>query len=101
MTFRLEALRAGRGDALLLHWGDPPRFAIVDGGPEDIYDQSLRPRLEALRATAGRAEEEALEAQLAMVSHTDEDHILGLLDLTDAMLARQASGSPAQLRILR
>jgi hypothetical protein len=101
MIFTLEALRAQHGDALLLHWGDPaaPQFAIIDGGPPGTYKESLAPRIDKLRATAGVADDVAIEAQLAMVSHIDADHIAGLIDLTKAMIRRDSDGKPAQLRI--
>jgi hypothetical protein len=101
MIFTLEALRAQHGDSLLLHWGDPadPQFAIIDGGPPGTYRESLAPRIEKLRETSGVAEDVAIEAQLAMVSHIDADHIAGLIDLTKAMIRRNSDSKPAQLRI--
>jgi hypothetical protein len=81
MIFSLEALDAAAGDSLLLHYGEPDnrRVMLIDGGPTGNYKQRLRSRLEQLRQelSAGRP----LPLQLVMVSHIDDDHIAGVLDL--------------------
>ncbi len=79
--FTLEALDAAHGDALLLHYGpvDQPRLIVIDGGPRGIYKKSLAPRLQAIRAARGGG---SLEIRMVMVSHIDDDHITGVLDLT-------------------
>jgi hypothetical protein len=86
MIFSLEALEAGQGDALLLHYGstDKPLVAVIDGGPGGIYKRSLRPRLEQLRAA--RNPGGPLELELLAVSHIDDDHIRGVLDLTAQLM---------------
>ena len=78
MAFTLEALEAKHGDALLLHWGDD-RLIVIDGGPSGVFTQTLKPRLEAIRAERGV---DTLPIRLLMVSHIDDDHIHGVLDLT-------------------
>lgn len=86
MLFTLEALQAHEGDSLLLHYGDPgdPRLVLIDGGPRNTWPGS-RARLDALReARAGAGAK--LPIRLVMVSHIDDDHIQGILDLTDALL---------------
>src|SRR4051794_21736003 len=88
MVFSLEALAAFHGDALLLHYGDSahPQTVLIDGGPGQTYHTALRPRLRALRqqlVDAGAlAAGEPLPLALAMVSHIDDDHIGGMLALT-------------------
>jgi hypothetical protein len=92
MLFTLEALEAAHGDALLLHYGtiEKPRLIIVDGGPAGTYAKSLGPRLEQLRS--GRSPGGSLKVRLAMVSHIDDDHIQGLLDLTDDLIEQAEQG---------
>ncbi len=95
MLFSLEALQAKRGDALLIHVGDPadPTLLVVDGGWRGVYRKTLKPRLEALRAA--RAPDDALPIRLLMVSHIDSDHIQGVLDLTGELdAAREANENP-------
>ena len=83
-VFTLEALQAAHGDALLLHYGtlDNPRLIVIDGGPAGVYKASLDPRLKAIHAARGGA---VLEIRMLMVSHIDDDHITGVLDLTKAL----------------
>jgi beta-lactamase superfamily II metal-dependent hydrolase len=98
VVFTLEALQAFHGDSLLVHVGD--RLILVDGGPVNTYAQSLRPRLEQLRAA--RAPGGVLNIDLAMVSHIDADHILGLTDLGREMveLADDHQPQPYDIRTL-
>jgi ribonuclease BN (tRNA processing enzyme) len=79
----LEALRAKHGDALLLHHGTEakPRLIVIDGGPPGVYPDALKPRLEQLRKQQKLADTKPLEIDLLMVSHIDEDHIAGVLEL--------------------
>lgn len=95
--FSLEAVYAGKGDALILHFGDPgePRWMLIDGGHRGVYDGFLRPRLEQIRlSNPGRLDSDhRLPLELLMVSHADEDHLLGVLDLT-ANLLDEDSGQP-------
>lgn len=80
--FALEAIKAKHGDCLLLHWGTDvdPKIALIDGGPNRVYPDFLKPRLVQLAAQRGRPR---LKLDLTMVSHIDEDHIAGLLDLAE------------------
>ena len=78
MAFTLEALQAKHGDALLLHWGDD-RLAVIDGGPSGVFRASVRPRLEAIQQ---ERDVKTLPIRLLMVSHIDDDHIHGVLDMT-------------------
>jgi hypothetical protein len=89
MIFTLEALEAKHGDSLLLHYGTKkaPKLIVIDGGPVGVFDQSLRPRLEQLREK--RTPGASLPVRLLMVSHIDDDHIRGVLDLTDLLLEQR------------
>jgi hypothetical protein len=96
MIFTLEALEAKHGDALLLHWGpkDDPMLAVLDGGPAGTYRASVRPRLEQLRDS--RAPDDTLRLDFVIVSHIDDDHIHGILDLTKELVAAADDpGEPA------
>lgn len=83
-VFTLEALEAQHGDALILHYGKTaaPKFIVIDGGPPKTYERTFRPRLDAIRKKLG---EGPLEIRMLMVSHIDDDHITGVLDLTAAL----------------
>jgi hypothetical protein len=99
----LEALRAKYGDALLLHSGDEddPQLVVIDGGPPGVYNDALRPRLEELREERGLEEGTPLDIALMMVSHIDEDHIAGILQLVGKLKDLQASGEPRPWKIRR
>lgn len=90
MFFSLEVRRAHQGDCLLLHFGSKskPRLAMIDGGPGGVYAEHLRPRLIELRKARRLGSAEPLPVDLLMVSHVDDDHIRGVLDLT-----RELTGS--------
>jgi beta-lactamase superfamily II metal-dependent hydrolase len=83
--FSLEALEARHGDALILHWGTQaaPKTLVIDGGPPGVWDRSLRPRLEELRQERGDGG--ALLVELLMVSHIDDDHIAGVIELLEEL----------------
>jgi hypothetical protein len=89
MIFSLEALQAFHGDALLLHAGsaDAPLLLLIDAGPSGTWETSLQPRLEELRAE--RAGDGTLRIDLAMVSHIDDDHVHGMVDLAGELVTEQ------------
>jgi hypothetical protein len=99
----LEALRARYGDALILQSGSKakPQLAVIDGGPPGVYSDALRPRLDALRAERGLDDRTPLDVGLMMVSHIDDDHVSGLLELTQKLNDRRESGQPLPWKIRR
>ncbi len=99
-VFSLEALSAKQGDCLLLHWGEDEsgRLALIDGGPSGVYDHWLSPRLKEL---AGERRNGPLGLELVLVSHIDDDHIHGVLELFDACAEAKEDESPAPYAIDR
>jgi hypothetical protein len=83
MLFSLEAVFARKGDALILHYGNPaaPNMIVIDGGPGGVYTEFLKPRLNEIRAELGTPEEDPLPLEMVMVSHIDDDHINGVIEL--------------------
>ena len=100
-VFTLEVRRARKGDCLLLHYGskDDPGLGLIDGGPSNIYKPHLKPRLNQIRKTRGLASDAPLPVDFLMVSHIDDDHIKGVLDLTKELLEAKAAHQPLALRI--
>ncbi len=86
--FKMRVLQAQFGDCYLLEYGSAaaPRFLLVDGGPPDTFDLHLEPELAAIAAQGGRLD-------LAMLSHVDNDHAIGLLDLVARLRADAAAGT--------
>jgi hypothetical protein len=97
--FTLEALEAAEGDSLLLHYGskERPRLIVIDGGPKDIFKKSLSPRLKAIRQARGGG---SLEVRMIMVSHIDGDHITGVIDLANELVAATDAGDELPYDIL-
>ncbi|HEX2780836.1 MAG TPA: hypothetical protein VHM30_15150 [Gemmatimonadaceae bacterium] len=95
MLFTLEALEAAYGDCLLLHYGTPdnPRTIVIDGGPSGIYKTRLEPRLLELKQSRV-GDDSPLPLALVAVSHVDEDHIKGILELTAEMRRAKEDGDP-------
>jgi hypothetical protein len=89
VIFSLEALNAQQGDCFLLHFGTAkqPRMIVIDGGPQGVFDASLKPKLDEIRKQRGIKAGSALPTDLLMVSHIDDDHIHGILDWFTAMTA--------------
>ncbi|MEZ5077333.1 MAG: hypothetical protein R2725_07825 [Solirubrobacterales bacterium] len=98
MLFTLEALRAAHGDCLLLHYGEAgdPKLILVDGGPTGIFANALLPRLEAVRVARGGR----LSIEIAMVSHIDDDHVRGILDLARGLAGDALSEDDFRVRTL-
>jgi hypothetical protein len=94
--FSLEAIKAKHGDCLLLHWGTAkaPHVALIDGGPNTVYADFLKPRLEDLAASRKVPK---VRLDLTMVSHIDDDHITGLLDLAEEI---EQNAAPAEIGLL-
>jgi beta-lactamase superfamily II metal-dependent hydrolase len=98
MFLTLDVRRARKGDCLILHYGSKaePGLMLVDGGPSDVYEPHLKPRLAQIRKARGLDANATLPVDLLMVSHIDDDHIKGVLDLTKEMIESQG---PAPLKI--
>jgi hypothetical protein len=81
--FSLEAVFAKHGDALILHYGSAadPKLILIDGGAGGVYTGFLEPRLRDLRDELGLDPADPLRFEMVMVSHIDDDHINGVLDL--------------------
>jgi hypothetical protein len=84
MLFSLDIRRARKGDCLLLHYGSnsDPHLIMIDGGPKQVYAPHLKPRLLEIKQERGLVDSAALPVDVLMVSHIDDDHIQGILDLT-------------------
>src|SRR5262245_38630147 len=99
MIFSLDVRRARKGDCLLLHFGTKaqPGLVMIDGGPKSVYLPFLKPRLLEIRKARGLDGQTPLAVDRLMVSHVDDDHIQGILDLTREL--RAAAGTPPLVRI--
>lgn len=101
MIFTLDVRRARKGDCLILHYGSKtdPGLALIDGGPSNVYKPHLRPRLAEIREARGLAAEATLPVDLLMVSHIDDDHIKGVLELTKELIEAKSAQRPLPVKI--
>lgn len=101
MFFTLDIRRARKGDCLILHYGskNDPGLALIDAGPSNVYKPHLKPRLAEIRKARGLAPEATLPVDLLMVSHIDDDHIKGVLDLTKELIEAKGAQRPLPLKI--
>jgi hypothetical protein len=101
MFFTLDVRRARKGDCLILHYGsaDDPGLGLIDGGPSKVYKPFLKPRLAEIREARGLDPEASLPVDFLMVSHIDDDHINGVLELTKELLELKAAHRPLGLMI--
>lgn len=86
MAFRIEVLPAKYGDCLFLTFGnggDRPTRILVDGGPPGVFNAALKTRLR--KEQQAFASEVPLKLDAIIVSHIDQDHINGIIQLLDAM----------------
>jgi Metallo-beta-lactamase superfamily len=92
--FKLHVVQAKYGDALLLSFGSPvkPRHILIDGGPSGNYAADLEPALEEI---VGKGK----QLDLVLLSHVDNDHVIGLLDLLAAIEEDQVSGRVLRTKI--
>ncbi|MFX0210906.1 MAG: ComEC/Rec2 family competence protein [Candidatus Hodarchaeota archaeon] len=69
-------IQAENGDCFILEFGNEsdPKYILIDGGPRYIYENHLKAELEDIKSKGGKLD-------LIIVSHVDEDHIYGILDL--------------------
>lgn len=85
MLFSLDVLPARKGDCLMIHYGsenNEPHLILIDGGPSNVYKPHLKPRLALVHRARELEEQDALPVEVTMVSHVDDDHIKGILELT-------------------
>jgi hypothetical protein len=102
MYFSLDVLRARKGDCLMLHYGDKrdPHLMMIDGGPRGVYRPYLKPRIERVKTARRLGKNQPLPIDVLLVSHVDDDHIQGILDLTREMIEAQMDRKPPLLQVI-
>lgn len=94
--FRIRAIQAEEGDCFVLEYGSAaaPRYLLVDGGPAETFDRHLGHELAAI-ASGGQG------LDFALLSHVDNDHVVGLLDLFARLRADDAGDPTGASRLIR
>jgi len=92
--FTLRAVQAEFGDCLIVEFGSAgqPRYLLVDGGPTGTYAAHLEGELRKI-STAGR------KLDLAVLSHVDNDHVVGLLDFLTQLRDQRTNNQPETITV--
>ena len=90
---KLIVVQAEFGDCLLLQSSDGNNSIsiLIDGGPSQTYEKHLKPTLDTVLPSKN--------LDLVILSHIDNDHVLGLLDLFEAIKKEKESGGSEVLKI--
>jgi len=91
---KLRVVQAEFGDCLILEYGTAtsPRFTLIDGGPGEIYSRHLKGELKAISDQSGKLD-------LVVLSHVDNDHVIGLLDLFAELRDQRTNNAPATITV--
>jgi len=71
--------------------GGNPISILIDGGPSQTYEKNLKPTLDTVLSSKN--------IDLVILSHIDNDHVLGLLDLFEAIKKEKESGGSEVLKV--
>jgi hypothetical protein len=101
MVLSFDVRRARKGDCSILHFGTPdePGLILTDGGPSQVWKPQLKPRLAQIREARNVDDDQPLPVDLMMLSHIDDDHINGILELTGELVTASNAGEPLPLKI--
>ena len=99
---RFEFLPAFQGDCFLIHAGteSKPALIMVDGGPGGTYNGFLKPRLMEIRKERGLDDMTPLVIDRVIVSHVDDDHINGVIELFRDIRNAKLNGDPPPFKVL-
>lgn len=99
---RFEFLPAFQGDCFLIHAGTEakPVLILVDGGPGGTYNGHLKPRLMEVRDERGLDDATPLVIDLVIVSHVDDDHINGIIELFRDIRTDTMNRDPPPFKVL-
>lgn len=73
---KLTAFQSDKGDCLLLESADGKNRMLIDGGMKRAYSEHVAPAMGALRKAKKKL-------AIVYISHIDEDHIAGVLQMLD------------------
>ena len=86
-------MQAEYGDCFILesNHGNEKVTVLIDGGPHQTFEKHLKPTLQKLPIKS--------KLDLVVLSHIDNDHIIGLLDLFEIIKGQRENGRNELVRI--
>ena len=92
--FRIKVVQAAHGDCLILEYGiqEDRKYILIDGGPSRVYDRHLKAELLGVRDAGGKI-------NIAVLSHVDDDHVNGLLDLFHELVDQRRNGKQETIAV--
>jgi len=90
---KLHVVQAEYADSLILESGvgKNSTTVLIDGGPYQTFEKYLKPTLQKLPING--------KLDLVVLSHIDNDHIIGLLDLLEEIKAQREKGTKELVKI--
>ncbi|HKQ21986.1 MAG TPA: MBL fold metallo-hydrolase [Nitrososphaeraceae archaeon] len=90
---RLHVVQAEYGDCFILESksGKHSVNILVDGGPYQTFEKHLKPALQKLLLSR--------KLDLMVLSHIDNDHIIGLLDLLEEIKSQREGGTKELVKV--
>ncbi len=91
---KLKVIQAEFGDCFVLQYGSEtnPRYILIDGGPDGIFKDHLQAELTKISERGGKLD-------IVILSHVDNDHLVGVLDLLAEMEKQDAKNLPRIIKI--
>jgi metallo-beta-lactamase superfamily protein len=92
-VIQLHIVQAEFGDCFILEskLNNESNTMLIDGGPHQTFKNHLKPTLQKLPLNG--------KIDLIVLSHIDNDHIIGLLDLLDEIKNQRESGTKELVKI--
>ena len=89
----LHVVQAEYGDCFILEskLGKESSTVLIDGGPYQTFEKHLKRTLQELPLSR--------KLDLVVLSHIDNDHIIGLLDLLDEIKTQREKGIKELIKI--
>ena len=90
---KLHVVQAEYGDSLILESavGTNLTTVLIDGGPYQTFEKHLKPTLQKLPIKG--------KLDLVVLSHIDNDHIIGLCDLLEEIKTKREEGTKELVKI--
>lgn len=90
---KLHVVQAEYGDCFILESksGNDSVNVLIDGGPYQTFEKHLKPTLQKLPLNG--------KLDLVVLSHIDNDHIIGLIDLLEELKTEREKGEKELIKV--